>query len=80
MIPAGVASGIKSFDAFAFVKKLAARGGNAGSIALTLKSDSSPKLFYIKGCIEVDIWKTFNPLRPWLNTSVRKGTKAVSSF
>lgn len=80
MIPAGVVSGMKSFDAFAFVEKLAARGGNAGSITLTYKSDSSPNLFYIKGYIEIYIWKTLNPHCPWLNTSVRKGTEAVRSF
>lgn len=48
MILAGVASGTKSFDAFAFVEKLWARQGNTGSVVLTFQSDSPGRVFFTK--------------------------------
>lgn len=67
MIPAGAASGMKSFDAFAFVEKLAGTGGSAGSVTLTFKSDSPGKVFFTKLLYKrihrnIYIWKTLNPL------------------
>lgn len=48
MILAGVASGMKSFDAFAFVEKLWARGGNTRCVMVTFQSDSPGRVFFTK--------------------------------